>query len=247
MVSTGSYQLDFALGGFEEGTSLEIRGQPASGRSTLAHSIARSSLVSEQAWLFITTRDNTYLMGDSDAEDGFVIQHPDSAHEACELLNHALEDGLKEALCGIVIDPVGMMPASYYEGNRGYIGRKARIEGKTLIFVNDLRHVRNDYKPERDLWEIATTAWETRLTRTGRISLTVKAVKGKQFETVKIPLKGNGGLKVDKKLDLLLWAQRQNLVTMRSSFFEYEGQSYGPGYDKAASALSSRLQQDYRR
>ena len=158
VISTGYLPLDDALGigGYPIGRIVEIMGEEASGKSTLAlHAIAGA----QQKGLVCLYIDTEHAL---DSERGtrigvdfekLLISQPDSAEQALDLLDFVIRSGEVKL---IVVDSVAaLVPKAEIEGDVGdaNIGVMARMMGKTLrkitapanknkvcvIFINQLR------------------------------------------------------------------------------------------------------------
>ena len=157
-VSTGALSLDFALGGRElpQGRVIEIFGPEASGKTTLALTVAANTQKNGGVAAFI---DAEHALDPSWAKrlgvdiDEMLVSQPDTGEQAleiCELLVRS------NAVDVIVVDSVAaLIPRAEIEGEMGdsHVGLQARLMSQALrkltgaiaksdcivIFINQLR------------------------------------------------------------------------------------------------------------
>jgi len=158
VISTGYEPLNNALGigGYPKGRIIEIMGEEASGKSTLAlHAIAEAQAIGIPC-VYIDTehsldRDRATLIGVN--FEKLLISQPDNAEQALDLLDFVIRS--KEIGLVVVDSVAALVPKAEIEGNTGdaTIGILARMMGKTLrkitapankykvcvIFINQLR------------------------------------------------------------------------------------------------------------
>ncbi|RMF87155.1 MAG: DNA recombination/repair protein RecA, partial [Nitrospinota bacterium] len=132
VISTGSLSLDAALGvgGFPRGRIIEIFGQEASGKTTLAlHAIAEAQRQGGIA-AFIDAEhalDPVYARKLGVNTDELLIAQPDTGEQALEIVDILVRSG---ALDIIVIDSVAaLVPKAELEGEMGdaQMGLQARL------------------------------------------------------------------------------------------------------------------------
>jgi recombination protein RecA len=158
VISTGSLTLDHALGvgGLPRGRIIEIFGQEASGKTTLAlHAIAEAQKLGGVA-AFVDAEhalDPTYARKLGVNTDELLVSQPDTGEQALEVTDILVRSG---AIDVIVIDSVAaLVPKAELEGEMGdaQMGLQARLMSQALrklagtihktktivIFINQLR------------------------------------------------------------------------------------------------------------
>jgi recombination protein RecA len=137
VISTGSTELDNAIGigGLPRGKIVEIMGQEASGKTTLAlHVIANA----QKQGLLCGFIDTEQAIDKQRAEaigvnfDKLAISQPDNAEQALDLLDYLIRSG---EFAVIVIDSVAALtPKAEIEGEMAdaVIGVQARLMGKAM-------------------------------------------------------------------------------------------------------------------
>ncbi|KAG0498029.1 hypothetical protein HPP92_002720 [Vanilla planifolia] len=158
VVSTGSFSLDLALGigGFPKGRVVEIYGQEASGKTTLAlHVIAES----QKTGGYCAFVDAEHALDPALAEaigvktDNLLLSQPDSGEQALSLVDTLIRSGSVDV---VVVDSVAaLVPKSELDGEMGdaHMALQARLMSQALrklshslslsqtilIFINQVR------------------------------------------------------------------------------------------------------------
>ncbi len=157
-ISSGSLALDLALGvgGYPRGRVIEIYGQEASGKTTLAlHAVASVQRQGGTA-AFIDAEhalDSTWARTCNVNTDELLISQPDNGEQALEIVDTLVRSGAVDI---VVVDSVAaLVPKAEIEGEMGdaHVGMQARLMSQalrkltgtvsktktTVIFINQLR------------------------------------------------------------------------------------------------------------
>ncbi len=157
-ISSGSLALDLALGvgGYPRGRVIEIYGQEASGKTTLAlHAVASVQKQGGTA-AFIDAEhalDSTWARTCGVNTDELLISQPDNGEQALEIVDTLVRSGAVDI---VVVDSVAaLVPKAEIEGEMGdaHVGMQARLMSQalrkltgsvsktktTVIFINQLR------------------------------------------------------------------------------------------------------------
>jgi len=157
-ISTGSYELDIALGigGIPRGRVMEIYGPESSGKTTLALHIVANAQSTGGIAAFIDAEhalDPIYARNLGVNIEELLLSQPDNGEQALEICEILLKSG---ALDVIVIDSVAaLIPRAELEGEMGdtHVGLQARLMSKAMrkltgvvnktktsvVFINQLR------------------------------------------------------------------------------------------------------------
>jgi len=157
-ISTGSYELDIALGigGIPRGRVMEIYGPESSGKTTLALHIVANAQSTGGIAAFIDAEhalDPIYARNLGVNIEELLLSQPDHGEQALEICEILLKSG---ALDVIVIDSVAaLIPRAELEGEMGdtHVGLQARLMSKAMrkltgvvnktktsvVFINQLR------------------------------------------------------------------------------------------------------------
>lgn len=156
--STGALTLDAAIGigGIPRGRITEIYGPEASGKTTLALSVAAGVQKNGGIVAFVDAEhalDPVYASAIGVNMDRLIISQPDSAEQALEIVDTLVQSGSVDL---VIVDSVAaLVPLAELEGNMGasHIGLQARLlsqalrklkgnVGKSnaaLVFINQIR------------------------------------------------------------------------------------------------------------
>jgi recombination protein RecA len=158
VVSTGSLQLDVALGvgGLPRGRVVEIYGPESSGKTTLSLEVVAQTQKAGGAAAFIDAEhalDPSYAKKIGVNVDDLLLSQPDSGEQALEIADMIVRSGAVDI---IVIDSVAALtPKAELEGDMGdsHMGLQARLMSQALrkltanikrsntlvIFINQIR------------------------------------------------------------------------------------------------------------
>ena len=159
VISSGSLSIDAALGigGFPRGRVIEVYGQEASGKTTIAlHAIAEAQKQSNGTAAFIDAEhamDAGYARNLGVDTEELLVSQPDSGEQALEIAEMLVRS---EAIDILVIDSVAaLVPRAELEGEMGdsHVGLQARLMSQALrkltaivsksntclIFINQVR------------------------------------------------------------------------------------------------------------
>jgi len=158
VVSTGSLQLDVALGigGLPRGRVVEIYGPEASGKTTLTLEVIAQAQKAGGAAAFIDAEhalDPPYAAKIGVDVDELLISQPDTGEQALEIADMIVRSGAVDV---VVIDSVAaLVPKAELEGDMGdtHVGLQARLMSQALrkltaninrsktmlIFINQIR------------------------------------------------------------------------------------------------------------
>ncbi|TDJ16017.1 MAG: recombinase RecA [Gammaproteobacteria bacterium] len=158
VVSTGSLQLDVALGigGLPRGRVVEIYGPEASGKTTLTLEVIAQAQKAGGAAAFIDAEhalDPPYAAKIGVDVDELLISQPDTGEQALEIADMIVRSGAVDV---VVIDSVAaLVPKAELEGDMGdtHMGLQARLMSQALrkltaninrsktmlIFINQIR------------------------------------------------------------------------------------------------------------
>ncbi|HSS65944.1 MAG TPA: recombinase RecA [Gammaproteobacteria bacterium] len=158
VVSTGSLQLDVALGvgGLPRGRVVEIYGPESSGKTTLSLEVVAQAQKAGGAAAFIDAEhalDPAYARKIGVNVDDLLLSQPDSGEQALEIADMIVRSGAVDI---IVIDSVAALtPKAELEGDMGdsHMGLQARLMSQALrkltanikrsntlvIFINQIR------------------------------------------------------------------------------------------------------------
>ncbi len=158
VVSTGSLQLDVALGvgGLPRGRVVEIYGPESSGKTTLSLEVVAQAQKAGGAAAFIDAEhalDPAYAKKIGVNVDDLLLSQPDSGEQALEIADMIVRSGAVDV---IVIDSVAALtPKAELEGDMGdsHMGLQARLMSQALrkltanikrsntlvIFINQIR------------------------------------------------------------------------------------------------------------
>lgn len=165
VVPTGSLNLDIALGvgGLPKGRVVEIFGQEASGKTTLAlHVIAEAQKIGKGHCLFVDAEhalDMQFAEGIGVTTKNLLFNQPDYAEQALDTVDHFVRSTGVDV---IVVDSVAaLVPKAELEGDMGdaQMALQARLMSKALrrlthslnssqcllIFINQTRAKLNTY------------------------------------------------------------------------------------------------------
>jgi recombination protein RecA len=143
VIPTGSIGLDFALGvgGFPRGRIVEVFGPEASGKTTLALSVAAQAQKLGGTVAFIDAEhalDPIYANGLGVNMDNLLISQPDTGEQALEIAEVLTRSG---GLDVFIIDSVaGLVPRAEIEGEMGdsHMGLQARLMSQALRKLSGL-------------------------------------------------------------------------------------------------------------
>lgn len=157
-ISTGSVQIDYALGigGLPRGRVVEIYGPEASGKTTLTLHVIAEAQKKGGICAFIDVEhalDPTYAKSIGINIDDLIISQPDYGEQALDIVEMLIRSGAVDV---IVIDSVAaLVPKNELEGDMGdvHVGLQARLMSQalrkltpivhksnvTLIFINQIR------------------------------------------------------------------------------------------------------------
>ncbi len=157
-IPTGSISLDAALGigGIPKGRAIEIYGQEASGKTTLALHIAAEAQKRNGTVAFIDVEhalDPQYAQNLGVNTEELLISQPDTGEEALEIAEMLVRSGAVEL---IVVDSVAaLVPKAEIEGEMGdsHVALRARLMSQALrkltgvmskasasaVFINQVR------------------------------------------------------------------------------------------------------------
>ena len=158
VVSTGSLQLDVALGigGLPRGRVVEIYGPEASGKTTLTLEVIAQAQKAGGAAAFIDAEhalDPQYAEKIGVDVDELLVSQPDTGEQALEIADMIVRSGAVDV---VVIDSVAaLVPKAELEGDMGdtHVGLQARLMSQALrkltaninrsktmlIFINQIR------------------------------------------------------------------------------------------------------------
>jgi recombination protein RecA len=158
IVSTGSLQLDVALGigGLPRGRVVEIYGPEASGKTTLTLEVIAQAQKAGGAAAFIDAEhalDPQYAEKIGVDVDELLVSQPDTGEQALEIADMIVRSGAVDV---VVIDSVAaLVPKAELEGDMGdtHVGLQARLMSQALrkltaninrsktmlIFINQIR------------------------------------------------------------------------------------------------------------
>lgn len=157
-ISTGSVQIDFALGigGLPRGRVIEIYGPEASGKTTISLHVVAEAQKRGGICAFIDVEhalDPTYAKSIGINIDDLIISQPDYGEQALDIVEMLIRSGAVDV---IVVDSVAaLVPKHELEGDMGdvHVGLQARLMSQalrkltpivhksntTLIFINQVR------------------------------------------------------------------------------------------------------------
>lgn len=157
-VSTGSIQIDYALGigGLPRGRVVEIYGPEASGKTTLTLHVIAEAQKKGGICAFIDVEhalDPIYAKSIGINIDDLIISQPDYGEQALDIAEMLIRSGAVDV---IVVDSVAaLVPKNELEGDMGdvHVGLQARLMSQalrkltpivhksnvTLIFINQIR------------------------------------------------------------------------------------------------------------
>ncbi|MCK5893949.1 MAG: recombinase RecA [Endozoicomonadaceae bacterium] len=158
VISTGSLQLDIALGvgGLPKGRVVEIYGPESSGKTTLTLSVIAEAQKQGATCTFVDAEhalDPTYASRLGVQMDNLYVSQPDTGEQALEITDMLVRSGAVDV---VVIDSVAaLVPKAEIEGEMGdsHVGLQARLMSQALrkltgsikhanclvIFVNQIR------------------------------------------------------------------------------------------------------------
>jgi recombination protein RecA len=157
-IPTGSMSLDLALGigGVPRGRVIEVYGPEASGKTTLALSIAANAQKTGGVAAFVDAEhalDPSYARNLGVDTDNLLISQPDTGEQALEITEMLVRSGAVDI---IVVDSVAaLVPRAEIEGEMGdsHVGLQARLMSQALrklagsiarsktcvLFINQIR------------------------------------------------------------------------------------------------------------
>ena len=158
VIPTGALALDLALGvgGIPRGRVVEIYGNEASGKTTLAYHIIASAQRAGGTAAFIDVEhamDPDYVHACGVDLDNLLVSQPDTGEQALDIADMLVRSGAID--CFVLDSVAALLPRAELEGEMGdsFIGLQARLMSKALrklagslstsktagIFINQLR------------------------------------------------------------------------------------------------------------
>ncbi|NIM04720.1 MAG: recombinase RecA [Armatimonadetes bacterium] len=158
VIPTGALTLDLALGvgGIPRGRIVEIYGNEASGKTTLAYHIIASTQKAGGTAAFIDVEhamDPDYARNVGVDLDNLLVSQPDTGEQALDIADMLVRSGAID--CFVLDSVAALLPKAELEGEMGdsFVGLQARLMSKALrklagslsgsntagVFINQLR------------------------------------------------------------------------------------------------------------